>query len=295
MPGTSSAYINNAMLWRERTVALIGGTLGIGEEDCDNLPIIEQTSNYKCADVRLLASLDEVEEEGNDLNDRMDEITWHQTKKKLREKLTALPTGALRSAMEIRWVDWQGQLDNDSVARVALCRQMLHPNAEGKNIISSLRHGPKTALLVAKGLLLLLAVAVAVSDTNEGWKRIGTNFSVGAKALKFWSGPSDGDRSIRYIGDEGIDILIGKEPSKLLILSGVESSVSETLETTLGETNVPTHTLADGHQPLILITNSGKIKNAITKGELAELQTSIRLLLTKATAIQQQQLNNIVL
>jgi len=293
MPGTSSAYITNASLWQERTLTLIGGTLGNDEDDCEGLPIIEQTSVYKCADTRLLSSLDKAEEEGGFLNDHMDEATWHLIKKKLSAKITALPSGELRSSIEQRWTDWQGELNANPSARVNLCQQMLHPNAEGRSIISSLRHGPKTALLVAKGLLLLLAVTVAISDTNEGWQRIGTNLSVGTKALKFWSGPSDGDHSVRYIADNGIDILIGREPSKLLILSGVENSISETLETSLSDNNAPTYTLADGHQPLILITNSGKIKSALTKGSLVELKSSIQLLLTKATAIQQQQLNDI--
>lgn len=293
MPGTSVAYIHDLALWRERALALIGGTLGKDEEDCRTLPLIELGARQAPADIREIANSGDADNEGRLLDQQMDDLTWAVIKIKISEKLLAIPAGELRSAMEVRWQCWLVMLEVDSTARTVFCRQMLVPHAEGKAIASSLRHGPKTALLVAKGIILLLAVAVAVSADDEGWQKLcGT--TVGTRAIQVWSGPVDDNRTLRNLADEGIEALIGREPSKLLILSAIESSISEITSSSLSDGQEPSYTLADGHQPIIL-THSGKIKEALRKGDLVILRTYLPTILAKINETQKDQLNNITL
>lgn len=291
MPGTTVAMIKDLQVWLERTLTLVGGTLGDHEEDCEDLSVLELSTHFEPTDIRPITSSTFADNEGQSLDKRMDELTWTIVKSKLEAKITAIPAGDLRVAIEERWNSWLPKLNGDPTACAELCRQMLHPNAEGKGIVSSLRHGPKTTLLLAKGLLLLLATAVAVSDTDEGWVKV-SSLTVGTKALKRWSGPAEGTRQSRNISDEGIEILIGRETSKLLVLSGVENSITQTLDKNLGEGSEPSYSLADGRQPM-LITYSGKVKQALKEGNLSMLKQHIGDMISTAATIRQQQIKNL--
>jgi hypothetical protein len=291
MPGTSMAYIHDLAGWRERTLALIGGTLGKDEEDCSALPLVELGVRQAPADIREIANSGDADSEGRSLDRQMDDLTWAIIKNKITEKLLAIPAGELRSAMEGRWECWLAAMEVDTTARTAFSRQMLVPHAEGKGIAGSLRHGPKTALLIAKGIILLLAVAVAVSANDEGWQKL-SGTTVSTRAIQVWSGPADDNHTLRKLTDEGIEVLIGREPFKLLILSAVESSISEITGSSLTDGQEPSYTLADGHQPMIL-THSGKIKEALRKGDLDMLRTHLLAIVAKIHKIQQEQLKNI--
>jgi len=294
LPRPAIAHIQNSAIWQERTKNFVGGTLGTAEEDCNDLAVLECTDMYNSSDNRSLTKLDEIDLEGKKLNNRMNALNWLTIVKTVSEKISSLPSSALRSAIEHRWIEWRTKLDVDFDEQVILCQSMLHPEAEGEEILSLLRLGPKTVILVSKGIILLLAVAVALSDSDEGWKTIGNGLSVGNKALIYWSGPSGKKRKIRLFTDEGISALVGREPTKILILSGVVSTTSEIKESSLAESSGNPYNLASPHQPALLITHSMKFSQLIRNGDLTALRDYIFLELSKSTSAKKEQLNTIV-
>ena len=292
LQGNSTAAIKDFEVWLERALKFIGGTLGSHEDDVENLPITELTPHHPPTDFRPITTSGVADSEGALLDEQMDSMTWDIVNTKLSNKILVIPTGTLRDAIEQRWMDWKAKLTKNPALSQDLCRKMLHPNAEGRQIIPSLRHGPKTAHLIAGGLLLLLATAVAISDADEGWDNVGGNLSMGIRALRRWSGPAEGSRSVRNLDDDGIDILIGREPSKILLLSGVENGITQTLGKNLTEGSEYSYSLGEGKRPL-LITRSGVVKQALKNGDLAMLRQNIQSMIQNDASAQQEQLNEI--
>jgi len=290
----TSAYIHNSGVWKERALSLIGNTLGKDDEDCSCLHIIDGSTMHASSEFRPIPNTTIAQAEGNSLDAQMDEESWLLVKRKLTTEINNLPSGDLKVAIEARWAAWMPKLESDAATRSALCRQMLHPIAEGSHVAASIRYGPKTATLIVKGLFLMLAVATAVSATDEGWTQISKSYTVEAKALVFWSGPADGDRSVKKIADGDISVLYGKEVSDVLILSGVESGNTETKQVSLGEGKTTSGTLADGHQPRIIITYSRKLKSALHAGNLASLKSAVNQLFATTKATKTQQINEIM-
>jgi len=293
LPSPSVAHIQNSAVWQERTKNFMGGTFGTGEEDCQGLAIIECADTYKSADARHLRNLTDKDLEAAKLTDQMNKVNWVAIVNKVNEKISQLPPSDLRRAIEGRWNDWKPKLDIDIQEQVALCKGMLHPEAEGEEILSVLRLGPKTVLLIAKGLILLLSVAVAMSDFDEGWRNVGNGLSITNRALVYWSGPAGKKKKIRLLTEEGISSLIGKEPNKILVLSGVFSTTSEIKESSLAESNTNPYNLASPHQPSLLVTQSMKLSQIIKNGDLSGLKVYLNSELAKSSAAKDDQLNTL--
>ena len=274
--GIPMAYIYQADVWKEIAKKDTGGTLGISEEDFDDLKLTEYTPADDTCGERLLDSLIKQDEEAIELGIEMLKVTWQLICLKVSEKITNTASGTLRSSIDERWRIWKEQLDNNSTEQYTLCCSMVHPKAEGDDILSEMRIGPRTAKLIAEGLYLLVIVSVSLNDTNMGWKQINAELNVETRALSHWSGVSGKRRNVRKLSDIGIQELLGKESSKVLILSQVELSRSDIESATMADNGTERSSMASPHRPALVVTRSMKMKMLIERGGITEISTFLK-------------------
>lgn len=277
----TQAYIGNMDSWTMVVKGMIGSTLGLGEDDCDILSTRNDPNCYDSSNTRTLGRLDEHDGEAEFLSSEMHTKTWMMLCTALNHKIASMDATELRSAIEERWLLWKVMLDSNINQQIALCKSMLHPLAEGEDIIAELRIGPKTVPLLAQGIFLLLAVAVCLSDPSNDWNAVNGQLTINTKALSYWSGPSGKPRKVRKITDEGISSLLGKEPSKILLLSKIDSASSDILEVSLAEDDEFAGSMASSRRPILLITNSPKISRLIIKGNIEALRSYLQTELEK--------------
>jgi len=269
---TAVAHINNLSSWRVYVKGLIGSTLGIGERDCETLSAVDDSTCHAPANSRSLRLLDEHEGEAQSLSSEMHSSTWTMVRNFVDQKIASMSSSGLRTAVEARWSLWKSALNDDADKQKALFKSMLHPQAEGEDIIAELRIGPKTAFIISNGIYLLLVVVVGLSDTDNGWTTVDGQLTIDVKALSHWSGPAGRPRRPRRLIDNGIDHLIGKEPSKILILSSVETPSAYILNNSLADGHDSFNSLASPRKPSLLVTNSYQISQLIEKGNIQEIR-----------------------
>ena len=288
------AHIKECERWKERTIGMIGGTLGTSDEDCEAISAIDYQPPNLAADIRSLDSGAILDDEATALHNEMDNVTWEMLKKKIRAKILSLPTSELRNQIEKRWNNWEQRLNSSVHTHINLLRSMLHPNAEGNEINAIVRVGPKTLKMLADGFIMQLAISVALSDTDQGWDAVEAGTTVSTKALRFWSGPSGSKRRVRALSDEGIRDLIGKEPANVLVLSGISESPVDLLQATLADTSVPSFNLATGRQPTLVVTNSMTIRRFLNNADLAGLRSNLLSSLDSVRKSQENEINSIM-
>jgi len=269
--GQSIAYLHKSSEWLLIAEEHVGRTLGISDSDLQNLNIIDSTTISATSNYRKLGLLRDQEDEANRLSQEMHKITWKKVCAILVETIAKMPASTIRDALELRWRTWKNSLDSEENEQKVLLLSMLHPNAEGKHITAELRVGPKTAKLIANGLFLLLTVSVGLNPTDNGWKEFGDKLPVQTRAISHWSGPEGSSRTPRKLTDDDMSYLLGKEPAKILLLSNIDESPSNIYEESLASAKERTNTLTDQHLPLLLITNSIKLRGIIKRGDLTEL------------------------
>lgn len=273
---TSVAHISNASNWSQTTKSLIGNTLGLNEWDCNDLSIEDDNNDYSSSEARVLTHSLDHDNEANRLSDEMHRKTWDLICEALLYKIQAMGGTELHYAIETRWQDWKKSLDADVPKQKEICKSMLHPAAEGEEIQAELRIGPKTVPLLVDGFYWLLIIAVCFNDSPNSWDIIDGQTTIKVKALCYWSGPAGQRRWVRKIDDEGIEKLLGKEKSKILILSKVDATLSDILDNSLAEDISETNSIASGHRPTLVITNSPKFRRAIRKGVITEIRDIIQ-------------------
>jgi len=271
-PNLATAHLNDAIKWKEHLKVSVGGTLGISDDDCHNLSIIEDVEQFVSSDQRPLHLITDARKEAESLKTSMDAHTWSSICESVHQRLLAMASSELLDAIELRWLKWKVELDADENERLQLCSLMLLPNAEGKEINVCVRYGPKTSKLIAEGIIMLLVVSVALGDESLGWKILNNSMSVETRAIKYWSGPSGEQRKTRKLSATGVETLIGKESSKVLILSGIENSASDINDESLAYDPGQNNSMAAPHKPLLIVTNSSKVNRLIEQGNIANLQ-----------------------
>ncbi|MCD6010834.1 MAG: hypothetical protein K0Q79_696 [Flavipsychrobacter sp.] len=283
--GQSTAYLHRSSEWRLIAQNHVGSTLGISDSDFDNLNIIESTIISETSNCRKLELLTQQDEEADRLDQEMHSITWKKVCSILDNTIAQMPASTIRAALELRWRLWKEPLNNSEAEQKAICLSMLHPNAEGKGIRVELRVGPKTSMLIAKGLFLLLTVSIGLNPTDNGRKEFGAMLSVQTRAISHWSGPEGSSRTPRKLTDDDMSYLLGKEPAKILLLPNIDESPSNIYEENLASAKERTNTLTDQHLPLLLITNSIKLRGIINRGDLTELSEYLQSELDKGIKI----------
>jgi len=274
----STAHIQDVDRWQEAAKNSVGKTLGLGEYDIElsTLQVLEGSSHSSSSDYRKLRLLNDHDSEGTALSVEMHRITWLKVLKYVDDKITGMNATPIRTEIEIRWRNWKDQLESDVPEQMLLCKSMLHPAAEGEDILAILRVGPKTAPLIANGLYHLLIASIALSNTDKGWKLIDGELSIEVRGLHFWSGPSGKTRQPRKLTAVGIFELLGKESSKILILSKLESSSTAILETSMAYESSQQSSMASSHKPILIITDTPKLGKLVSDGDISVLRAYIR-------------------
>jgi hypothetical protein len=270
----TAAQIFNLEVWREAAKNQIGNTLGVGENDFDSLNVIGVPDSNALSDSRRL-TLVENNKEALSLSTEMYKITWIKICEYLERKIQGMAETELRNALDTRWRLWRNSFENNEAQQLEVCKSMLHPNAEGDDIISELRVGPKTSHLIANGIYLLLIVSVVFNENDNGWETFGEDLTVQTLALVYWSG-TPGKRKTRKLVEDGISDLLGKESSKILILSEVESSRSDVIDATIAYDKTQQSSMASPHKPILIVTHSIKLKRLIEKGNIQELKNFLQ-------------------
>jgi hypothetical protein len=151
--------------WKVCVESKLGGTLGDKEDDLDNLTISNNNAPYNAIDGRSMNSNAEREEFANEMIAEMTKVTWSLVTQKVSWRISNMnitQSQELRDAVETRWNGWQPILGADIPALTLLLKKMMHPNAEGQEVLGHLRVGPKTKSLIADALFTCLLVSVAL-------------------------------------------------------------------------------------------------------------------------------------
>lgn len=282
--GSLQTQYSNLSDWKANIKNKTGGTLGIGEEDIDQLTIVEDRDIYTSLDGKPLINISDQEVFASELEDKMLEVTWNLLKNSIENKILCMDTthsSELRDAVDKRWNIWKPILDISPTEQNKLFKNMLHPYAEGDDISSSLRIGVKTVNLLTNALLMVIMVSVCLDEDNNGdWKKISESLSLNAIGLQYWSGIAGKPRNVRKISNDVLKI-IGQEKTDILIMSDVESSPSDILDLTLADTIENTNTLASGKQLKLLVTDNIYLRHIIEKGDILALRSHLTSLIAK--------------
>lgn len=294
LQGQVNAHCTNSSCWKQKIETLIGGTLGITCSNCNTLCICENPTSFSVSDFKELCTRQEFDTEADNIRQEMVKVTWNLIVQELEQKLDDMQTSDLRDSIEACWKSWKSTLEQDPSEQENLFSRMLHAQAEGNDISAELRVGPKTISLIADGIFLLLIVSIGLSDTNADWKSIGEKLSVNTIGLNYWSDPSNSPRKVRDLNDEGIGILIGKEPYDVLILSKTHVSSSEIFEVTLASDVSDNNNLTNPHRPKLLVTNDLRFKTLIKKGNKSKLRSYLTEALEKRLTSLKQSIDEVL-
>ncbi|GAB2452155.1 hypothetical protein GCM10011375_39120 [Hymenobacter qilianensis] len=278
------AHVSDKSAWSIVAKNLVGETLGISEDDCEALHVQDDSDCYVSSDKRVLEKLRDSEAEAELLSIEMHKKSWELIGNHILRKLEKLPSSELRDAVEDRWQLWKDELDKDIDKQKLLCQSMLHPKAEGEDISAELRFGPKTTSMVADGILLLMVVVICIGDKDSNWDTIDTQLTISVKALSHWSGPFGQTRRVRKITEDGVSALIGKEPSKILVLSRIDASSSTVLQESLIDDTDFAGSMASPRQPILLVTNNPTVNRLIRQGIIADIKEYLNGKLKKSLA-----------
>jgi hypothetical protein len=201
----------------------------------------------------------------------MDEVTWTGVCEALISKIEEIEDADLQGAVERLWVAWKDDISHDAQQRSELLVKMLHPVAEGDEVMGTLRVGPRSVGLLADGLFMLLIVAVGLGEESATWKSLGNAGVVRTIALRRWGGPAGNRRRPRNLDEDG-DALLGKEIADVVILSGVKTSPGDIEKANFAENVSDYDSLAKPRTPKLLVTNSIHLRQKLLGATL----TSIR-------------------
>jgi hypothetical protein len=271
------AHLTNHAGWSEATKTAVGGTLGIDKTDFDSINAIQCTGISVSSDSAKLSSLTDQENEAEVLNDEMQKVVWNRVCSKVHAEISFHDATPLRAAVETRWNHWKTALDADITSQKELCLSMLHPAAEGKDIVGHLRVGQKTAGLISRGLFTLLIVSVCLDGTDNSWNEVGSALTVSTNALRYWSGAHGEARRPRKLIENGRDKLLAAEPAKILILSEVEAAPTELRTVSLAHEGSTDKTLAAAREPQIIVTMCPKFSDLVRLGNIQNIKDYLQL------------------
>jgi hypothetical protein len=296
LDGNVSGLCANLDGWKVCIENKIGGTLGLQENDFEGLRISNNNAPFKISCGKKINTNAEREAFAKEMSDQMTKKTWELVSEKILWRISQMDicqSQELRNAVEVRWNSWQETVKKDESILTTLLKKIVHPNAEGEEILGHLRIGPKTKLLLADALFTCLLISVALDSTDSGIMKTEDGLSIGAIGLNWWSGPAGKSKRVRKIDEEeSVDDLIGKESYDILILSQSEQPEGEIYKQSIGESANVDHSLAVGHIPKLLVTRNRRFNSIIKKGSIAELQNYLQQKLTTNRESFTETLNN---
>lgn len=287
LEGNVNALCENWGGWKICLENKLGGTLGDKKNDFNSLTISGNNAPYNIMGGKSINSNTLRDDFGVEMKNQMIKATWQLVSQEISEKITDMDTSQsneLRDTAEIRWNSWQNLLENDVPTLTNLFKNIVHPTAEGNDILGHLRVGPKTKSLLADALFDLLLVSIALDPQNSELLKTKDGLTMGAIGVRFWSGPYGEIRKVREIDDEDfVENLIGKESSDILVLSQSKQPENVIYRLPLTESVNLDHSLATGRKPKLLITRNSIFKKVVEKGSISELQHYLEQKINKYT------------
>jgi hypothetical protein len=282
--------------WGVCIAGKVGLTLGDSDDDLEKLAIADNKAPYKITGGKPINSNAERESFAKAMATEMIKTTWQLVIQKVFMRIADMDISQsqeLRDAVETRWRIWKTTLGNDIETQKRIFKKMVHPNAEGQDILGHLRIGPKTKGLIAEALFTLLLISVALDPNNLAFMKTEDGLTIDAIGIKFWSGPAGQVKKVREIDEENsIQDLIGKESSDILILSKSMQTENEIYKQLLTESTNIDHSLAAPSRPKLLITRNRLFTTIIKKGTIAELRAYLQKKLDSHTELLTESLNN---
>lgn len=287
----SAFHVPNKELWMNIAKSHVGGTIGISQNDCDDLNYLEYNA-FIAGDIRKLDCLSSQDKEVADLHLAMHKMTWDEVCQKTDSCIGSMDAGELRNAIDHRWVAWKKQLDGKFDDQQKLILGMLRPSAEGNEISAQLRSGHKSAAIISQGIFYLIITSIGFDKGVDDLKLI-NQLDLSVNALSHWSGPAGQKRKVRSIIDNGMQDVLGKENSKYMIFSGTEAGLSEMFGSSMADDVSENVTLASSHNPQLVLSASWKLKQIIKNGAIDPLQQFIKDELGKRQSIIDNQISGI--
>jgi hypothetical protein len=285
--------------WKGCIENKIGGTLGVLENDFEGIRISNNNSPFKISDGKIMNTNAEREAFAKEMSDQMTRKTWELISEKISGRISHMDISQsqeLRDTVETRWNTWQEIIKKDDSLLTPLFKKIVHPNAEGEEILGHLRIGPKTKMLITDALFICLLISVALGSKDSGIMKTEDGLSIGAIGLSWWSGPAGKARKVRKIDDEdSVYDLIGKETYDILILSQSEQPEGEIYKQSIGDSTNIDHSLAAGQSPKLLVTRNRLLNSIIKKGSVDELQNYLQQKLNIYKESLTQTINNNIL
>lgn len=280
LDGNVNGLCTNWDGWKVCVENKIGGTLGVQENDFEGVRITNNNASFNASEGKIMSTHAERDAFAKEMSDQMAKKTWKLVSEKILWRISQMETNQspeLRDAVEIRWNVWQEIITKDESILIPLLKKIVHPNAEGEEILGHLRIGPKTKLLIADAVFTCLLISVALGSIDGEIMKTEDGLSIGAIGLSWWSGPAGKTKKIRKIDDEeSIDDLIGKEAYDILILSQSEQPEGEIYKQSISDSANIDHSLAAGNNPKLLITRNRIFSSIIKKGSIDELQNYLK-------------------
>lgn len=280
LQGNVNALCANWNGWKVCIENKLGGTLGEREDDLESLTIAGNNAPYNLTGGMPMNTNAERDYFAKKMIAEMTKVTWQMVVAKVSWRISQMDTSQsqeLRDTIEARWNSWQEALNNDESILTSHLKKIVHPNAEGEEILGSLRIGPKTKLLIADALFMCLIISVSLDPSDSGIMRTEDGLSIGAIGLKWWSGPAGKAKKVRRVdAEDAVSELVGKEPYDILVLSQSEQPQSEIYKQSIGASRNTDHSLAAGHSPQLLITRDKRFDSIINKGSLSDLSVYLR-------------------
>jgi len=279
--GQVNTHCKEADNWKNAINRKLGNTLGISRNDLCSLNIVDVSDSFVTSDNLSLDLISKHEKIAEELKIQMINKTWELVVNEIQDIISKMESSEIRDALEVQWRRWEQLIKDSTEEQYHLFKRILHPKAEGDDILGELRIGAKTSILIADGIYLLLIIAVCLGNENCDWKNIGTSLSVNTIGLEYWSGPSGRPRKVREIDDDCILELIGKESADILILSKISASPNDLYEEDLMSSNVQAKSLASPSLPKLLVTYNSRLRKIINKGEIEEIKQYLNSFLIK--------------
>jgi len=269
--GPSQVLVSNDGDWRNSARHASGHTLGVGDDDFDHLCWMPNTRSMAPSRQRVVKGAEAIRQEAIDLTTAMDEMTWKQVLQKMEDRLGTVRDGDLSHEMRKVWDDLREKLADDPAHRANLFARMMYPPGEALNSNHTLRVGPKSVALIANAFLLLVLVAVGLECTDISCERLGDIGAIQAIATQRWSGPR-GQEGVSELDSHGLTALMNNNVSPVVILSGLSTSPTEVLDTSLAAEPSDTTSIAAARTPKLLVTKSIVVRRLLKDGTLESVR-----------------------
>lgn len=258
--------------WRQALRAWTGGTLGLRANDDigANWQIYADTSTP--VDRYQLEDAPAVRAEAAELTRSMDARTWEEVKRTVGKQISNYGSHELSDAMHETWSRWCTTLDNDTKKRERLMAQLLMAEAErALHVCTDMRIGPRTADLLTDGLMLSLALVVALDPDEGTWETMNGKPMHSIALVRCANLERSAGSSLEV--DQQASQLLSREKASVVVLSGTSASPHDLLPQTLDRDSSAQLSLSDLRIPEAVFTASLRVN---FRGDLEALRSRLK-------------------